>query len=356
MPELRQSYKKTDITLELIKALRSWTMTRDQIRDFLSEEYKRQGKVPASCTNYDKYKVHPRTVKRQIEAIQAKYGDQLIMDGGNYKLELYDFAENIDEVDDNEIQALDVAIQRVGSNLNVAHRLESLKSKLVSRMFKKIEKTEPKKAARKINEIDQKINSDYAFIGPHPIIDFKPEIKNTLDFAICNMREIDFKYIARDGKQKDVHMRPLGIMYSPNNAYLIANAFKGAKPVHYILSNIVSLVETNTRFEPEDDFSIEKYANSMFGVYNDGKVYDIEWLIKDPEIIQIAKKYQFHSSQKFIPNPDGTLTITMRTGGLRAISLYLTQWGGKIIPVKPQELIDEYANLLQGCLDSVANK
>ena len=234
MPESRENYKKTDITLELIRALRSWTMTRAQIRDFLSEEYKRLGKVPAKCTNYDSYKVHPRTVKRHIEAIQKKYGDQLITDGGNYKLELYDFAEDTDEVDDSEIQALEVAIQRTSNNLNVNHLLEKLKSKLTSRMYKKIEHTEPKRAARRINEIDQKINSDYAFIGPHPIIDFDENVKNTLDSAIYNMHEIDFKYCGKDGKQKNVHMRPLGIMYSPNNVYLIANAFLGANPIHYI--------------------------------------------------------------------------------------------------------------------------
>ena len=91
----------------------------------------------------------------------------------------------------------------------------------------------------------------------------------------------------------------------------------------------------------------------MFGVYNDGAVYDVEWLIKNPDVIKLVKKYQFHPTQKFINNPDGTLTIKMRTGGLRAISVYLTQWCGSIIPVKPKELLVEYKNLLKKCKQNI---
>ena len=91
----------------------------------------------------------------------------------------------------------------------------------------------------------------------------------------------------------------------------------------------------------------------MFGIYNDGTIYDVEWLIKNPKTINIAKKYRFHPTQQFIDNPDGSLTIKMRTGGLRAISVYLAQWCGDIIPVKPKELLIEYKNLLKKCQDSM---
>ena len=49
MSERRESYKKSDIRMALINALRSREMTRKDIRDFLSEEYKARGKVPAKC-------------------------------------------------------------------------------------------------------------------------------------------------------------------------------------------------------------------------------------------------------------------------------------------------------------------
>ena len=150
---------------------------------------------------------------------------------------------------------------------------------------------------------------------------------------------------------------PLGIMYGPNNVYLVACAYKNTRNCsdfrHYIVSDITKIVDTGNRFNKDNNFSIKEYAKDMFGVYNEGTVYNIEWLIKNPETIEIAKKYQFHPTQEFINNSDGSMTIKMRAGGLYAISIYLTQWGGNIIPIKPKELIVEYKNLLQKCLDTI---
>lgn len=352
MPESRDDYQKLDTKLSLIKELRARSMTRKDIQDFLSEERKRLGKVPIKCKNPMDYKVDDRTVRRALNSIKKSYGNQLDINKefGTYKLDLYDFPDTIDET---EIQALDVAIQKMGNNKNSKKLLENLKSKLVTRLYHKIERTEPRKAARKINEMDQKINSNYAVVGPRLITGFDEHIKSALDYAICNLREVQFVYC----KRKEHTVCPLGIMYGPNNVYLIAckckNGKSCGKPLHYILSEISKLRETNVQFDMDPEFSLEKYANSMFGIYNDGKIYDIKWLVKDPKTIKIAKRYLFHPSQNLIDNPDGTLTIEMRTGGLFAMSTFLAQWDGKIIPIKPKELVDEYKKLLRNCLDSI---
>jgi hypothetical protein len=75
--------------------------------------------------------------------------------------------------------------------------------------------------------------------------------------------------------------------------------------------------------------------------------------IKKPRIIKVAQQYLFHPTQQFVKNTDGSLTVKMRTGGLRAISVFLAQWGGDIIPVKPAALLTEYENLLKNCYNSI---
>ena len=352
MSTSRNNYKKTDIKLELIKKLRFTAMTRQEIQDFLSVEYKSFGKVRANCKDFDAYKVHPKTVKRTIESIKELYGDQLGFDEitGQYKLDLYDFP---DTIKDTEIQALDVAMQKIGNNKNALEQLESLKSKLTARLYQKIKNSEPQKADSKINDIDQKINSNYAFVGPRLVVKFDEKVKNALDSAISNQHEVRFKY-----HNKETTVCPLGIMYGPNNVYLVAYECENSQfcdgPRHYILSEISNLTDTQNWFARDNKFSIKEYANLMFGVYNDGKMYDVKWLIKDPETIKIAKNYIFHAHQNFIDNQkDGSLIVTMRTGGLRAISVFLAQWGGKIIPLEPKELIDDYKDLLESCLSSI---
>ena len=328
-------------------------MTLADICDFLSAENILHGHVRKTCKDPSNYKVCKRTAEREIGRIKAEYKNQLDYNKefGTYKLDLYDFPDTIDAA---EIQALDVALQKMNSNKNAKKLLENLKSKLTTRLYHKIEHTESAvKASRKINEIDERINSNYAFVGPHLITDFDDNIKTFLDFAICNLREVRFLYY----KKKEHTVHPLGIMYGPNNVYLIAyECEKGkvhSKPRHYILSEISNLTETKVQFEKYNDFSIKEYANSMFGIYNDGTMYDVEWLIKNPKTIGIAKKYSFHTTQQFIDNPDGSLTVKMHTGGLQAISSFLATWDGKIIPIKPKELVDAYKKLLQNCTDSI---
>lgn len=348
MAESRNNYKKTDIKLNLINALRSNYMTKEDIRNFLTSEYKRLGKVPAN-SNFNDYKVSERTVRREIESIQSFYGDQLEEKLGVYKLDLRDFP---DTIEDTEIQALDVAIQKMKNNVNARNLLETLKSKLTTRLYRKIKNTEPKIAEKKINAIDEKINSNYAFVGPRLIVKFDEKIKNALESAISKQHEVRFKYY-----EKETTICPLGIIDGPNNVYLIAYECKDAnacsEPQHYILSEISNLTETQNWFARDDKFSIKEYAESMFGIYHEDTIYDVEWLIRNPKTINIAKKYLFHPTQKFIDNPDGSLTVRMHTGGLRAISVFLTTWNGDIIPVKPKELLIEYRDLLKRCEESI---
>ena len=351
MSEKRDNYRKSDTRLNLINELRARSMTQQDIQNFLSEERKRLGKVPVNCKNFDDYKVSDRTVRRMIDSIKTTYGDQLDINKefGTYKLDLYDFPDTLEET---EIQALDVAMQKMGNNKNARKLLESLKSKLTTKLYRKIKNSEPLKADSKINDIDQKINANYAFVGPRLIVKFDEKVKSVLDFAINNQHEVRFKYY-----DKETTVCPLGIIDGPNNVYLIAYECKDSQicsvPRHYILSEISNISDTQKWFARDNNFSIKEYADSMFGIYNDGVIHDVEWLIKNPKTIRIAKKYCFHPTQQFIDNPDGSLTVKMHTGGLRAISVYLAQWCGDIIPVKPKELLIEYEKLLNKCLDSV---
>ena len=105
MQESRSNYQKTDIKLRLINELRARSMTKNDIKFFLSDECKRLGRVPRTCKNPDNYKVCDRTVNRMLIFIGNLYGKQLEKNEefGTYRLDLRDFP---DTIDDNEIQSI----------------------------------------------------------------------------------------------------------------------------------------------------------------------------------------------------------------------------------------------------------
>lgn len=355
MSDMRKNYKNLESRLELIKELRARYMTFNDIKNFLSEMAKQNGKIRSGHNMYE-YQVCDRTVRRALDFIKDMYGDQLEQDviTGAYKLELYDFPEDVDAA---EIQALDVALQKIGNDKNAKKLLGNLKRKITDRLYRKIENKSPDKgyALRQKNCIEHKIESHHAFVGPRLITNIDENTKSVLDSAILAQHRITFNY---HGKEKNVC--PLGILHGDNNVYLIAcnseqeQNFRDVR--HYILGDIKDLRETQDGFLVNTNFSIEKYANTMFGIYNDGVIYDIKWLIRDPKTIEIARKYNFHPSQEYETQSDGSLIIKMRAGGLTAISAFLAQWGGTIIPIQPKELIDKYRELLKNCLKSIPKK
>lgn len=350
---VRKNNRKNDIFLDLIDQLRSYSMTRQAIREFLSDRYRAAGSFDRryKIDDIEDAQISEKTVTRTLAAVRDKYGDRLTFENDAYHLELDDFPDTICP---DELQALDVAIQKTAKDVLTNALLTQLNTKLTSRLFRKIKQRDPKHSTKNIADIQQQIDSYFAFVGPHAKIDIKPDIKTDLDYAITHQNKIVMIY-----KGKEYSVCPLGIMYGPNNIYLIASLCKNGqvthKPCNYILSEITSIRNTGEFIRRDNNFSIETYANSMFGVYHDRTIYDVEWHVS-PSAAKEAMRYQFHPTQQIIKNADNSLTIRFQSGGLYAISLYLTQWGGEIIPVAPAELITMYKTLLTKCLESVTDK
>lgn len=272
----RRNYRKSDIFLDLVDALRSYDMTRAAIRDLLSDCYRRAGTFDrrGGANGVQDVKVSEKTVTRTLDAVRHRYGDRLDFDqeNGTYHLYLDDFP---DALRAQELQALDVAIQRSGTDMRTHTLLVALKTKLTTKFYRNIKRMDPKHGARAAANIQQKIDSDFAFIGPHAKINIDPDIKERLDLAIMHQHKIIMNYRGREHT-----ICPLGIMYGPHNVYLIATPVKPGTtytgPRNYILTEISNFSDTNEWFERDNAFTIETYANSMFGIYHDRNVYDID--------------------------------------------------------------------------------
>lgn len=350
----RRNHRKAKILMELINALRIRDMTFQDIRNFLSDLYIQNDSIDkrSQVNTLTDSKISEKTVRRTLDAIRDIYDTRLDFNAQtkSYRLYIDDFPDTLNP---EELQALDVAIQKAGANSPIRHLLESLKEKLTSKLYRSIKNIDPKHGARQVANIQQKIDADFAFIGPHAKVTIDPDIKAQLDDAILNQHKIIIQY---KGRQHTVY--PLGVMYGPNNVYMVAKPYWHGKigdiPFNYILPEISAIADTGEWFARDNSFTIETYANSMFGIFREPDTYDIEWRVA-PHAATEALRYQFHPTQQIIKNPDGSLTIRFQAGGLYAISLYLTQWGGAITPTAPAELIQTYHNLLKDCMDSISN-
>ena len=59
-----------------------------------------------------------------------------------------------------------------------------------------------------------------------------------------------------------------------------------------------------------------------------------------PEIAEDVKQYSFHPRQIMKQEPDGSIVIEFRAGGILEMAWHLYKWGEHVEVLKPKDLAD----------------
>ena len=105
---------------------------------------------------------------------------------------------------------------------------------------------------------------------------------------------------------------------------------------NFALSNIERVELLDETFARRRDFSITKYAERSFGVFQE-KPVDIVWKFT-PRAADDASEFLFHPSQETERLKDGSLLVRFRAGGLLEMAWHLFTWGAEVEIIKPKRL------------------
>ena len=172
--------------------------------------------------------------------------------------------------------------------------------------------------------------------GPRPLI--RPEILDTIRLAIKQGRQIYLAYRSRNsGRATGRTLQPYGFLFG-NRHYLV-----GMSPERhpgdarlFTLANIQSVRITENPFRRDPDFSLQRFAERAFGIFQE-PVKDIVWRLK-PEAAAAARDFLFHPSQTMEEQSDGSLIVRFRAGGLVEMAWHVYTWGGDLEVLAPEEL------------------
>ena len=118
--------------------------------------------------------------------------------------------------------------------------------------------------------------------------------------------------------------------------YLVVKDTKDKKTKYFSLPKIKSIEVTGSYFERDEYFSLKKFRQKSFGIFEEKPFYvEIKF---DYSIQNLVDEFQFHENQLKIINPDGTTTIKFQAGGLIEMVWYFFMWGEKIEIIKPKKL------------------
>ncbi len=172
--------------------------------------------------------------------------------------------------------------------------------------------------------------------GPKPRIN--EEILHSLREAIIARHKVRLHYVYRgSGKRGYETVHPYGFLYG-NRHYLVAWS-EGARARdfrNFTLANIERVEPLNRTFARRSDFSLSKYAERSFGIFQE-EPFDVVWKFS-PRAAQDAKDFLFHPTQTLEPQPDGSLIVRFTAGGILEMSWHLVTWDDQVEVIQPKRL------------------
>jgi len=85
---------------------------------------------------------------------------------------------------------------------------------------------------------------------------------------------------------------------------------------------------------PPSDFDLRAYAERSFGVFQEEPLEVV--LRFAPSAAPDARAFLFHPTQTLSDEPDGSLTVRFRAGGMLEIAHHLMTWGPSVTIVAPE--------------------
>lgn len=204
--------------------------------------------------------------------------------------------------------------------------------------------------ARLEPDIGALLEADGVALRPGPREQIPRETLNALREAILAgvWIDVDHRVRATGLLSRQARLGPLAMLLGEGRQYLVAYSAWASEVRLFALAGLERIEMTKDSFERPADFDLTAWMQRSFGVWQE-EVYDVEWRFS-PEAAPDARLYLFHPTQEMIDEPDGSLTVKFRAGGLREMCWHLFRWGNAVEVITPKklshQLLKMYSNWL----------
>jgi predicted DNA-binding transcriptional regulator YafY len=175
--------------------------------------------------------------------------------------------------------------------------------------------------------------------GPRPVI--AEGVLPILRRAILGMQLVVVRYAGPHLDEPTTRILcPYGILYG-GRGWLVGHVEGLPEMRLWRLDRLVSADVLDRGFQRREDFSLPDYAARSFGIFQE-EPFDVV-LQFTPEAAEDAARWQFHPSQTVTQEPDGSVTVRFRAGGMQEMCWHLFTWGEAVMVLSPDELRNQLA-------------
>lgn len=194
------------------------------------------------------------------------------------------------------------------------------------------------------------LEADGVALRPGPREWIAPETLNTLRDAILAgvWVNVDHRARASGRLSRDVWLGPLAMLMGEGRQYLVAWSEYQDDVRLFALAGFERVEMSEEVFERPEEFDLHTYLSCAFGVFQE-EVQEVVWRFT-PEAAGEARQFLFHPTQEMQDEPDGSLTVRFRAGGMLEMCWHLFRWGERVEVLAPDVLWGTYVKRLEQAL------
>jgi predicted DNA-binding transcriptional regulator YafY len=132
---------------------------------------------------------------------------------------------------------------------------------------------------------------------------------------------------------------PYKIWFFDDTFYLIGNCGLRDDVRIFAIDRIKTIRHTDETFEMSEDFNIDDFMKSSFGVFHGEPVRVRIWFAAD--IAEYIREKTWHETQKIEAQKDGSIIFEAEVAGTKEIEFWVLKWGAKAKVLAPESLQDE---------------
>jgi len=284
------------------------------------------------------YACHPRTVRRDLEALGVKFPIYTESVGGRTRWKLMDGFSRVPALQFSATELMALAFtQDLARPLEGTPIKESLDSALA-----KAKQALPAEAAEYLQSMQGWFS---AGIGSHKNYREHREKIDQLARAITKKRTVEIRYYAatrdRTSRRK---VDPYHIWFAAGALYLIGRCHLRNDVRMFAIDRILSLTVTSLPCQMPLGFNVEDYVRNALSVMRGGELIEVE-LRFDRQTSAWAKDRIWHPSQKAIINKDGCLTLQLQVANTPELVGWILSFGAGVRIVQPEDLRNEVLSI-----------
>ncbi len=276
---------------------------------------------------------HTRTVYRDLEALQVAgfpiYTDKV---DGKKVWSLLDTAKDSIPIPFSlpELMALYFSRGMMGVLKDTVF-YESLAS-----LFDKIKATLPDTYLNYLEQIEKSMT---VRSKPHKPYGQLRKIIDQIREAAIQKKWIHMDYYTMSRKAKTRRkVAPYKIWFFDSTFYVIGNCGLREDIRIFAIDRIRNLELTDEVFQLPEDFNVDEFMKSSFGVFQGEPTRVKVWFAAD--IAAYIQEKTWHETQAIETQQDGSIIFEAEVAGIDEIKFWILKWGAKAMVIEPESLRD----------------